>query len=244
MKDSILMTGVVLSSSPAGENDRRLVLLTKEAGRITVFANGSRKPTSPLAAYTRPFTFAKFSLCPGKDSYHLKSAEMVESFDGISSDYDALTYGAYILELAGYFTEENMQAPQEVDLIYLTVKALIKKKMPPELIRAVYELRMLTLQGIAPLTGECTVCKKKITAGYFLPSAHGMCCKECIGNEPSIIYLNEAACYAFEYVKTTDALRLYSFSLDEAPRKAFCDAMKQYYAKHIGRKFKSLEMIG
>ena len=37
----VTITGIVLSSSDVGEFDKRLVILTKESGRVTAFARAS-----------------------------------------------------------------------------------------------------------------------------------------------------------------------------------------------------------
>ena len=55
MREEVTLHGIVLSSSLQGEYDRRMVALTKERGRITVFATGVRRGTNPLQSKTQMF---------------------------------------------------------------------------------------------------------------------------------------------------------------------------------------------
>ena len=48
MVETMTVVGMVISGTPISEYDKRLVILTKELGKITAFARGARKPTSRI----------------------------------------------------------------------------------------------------------------------------------------------------------------------------------------------------
>lgn len=133
---------------PIGEYDRRLEIITDTLGRISVFARGARKPASPLVACTRTFAFGKFHLYQGRSSYTLNAAEITEYFNVLSEDFDRNCYGSYFLELAKYFSQEGLEAEDLLELLYYSLKALAGGKFSNQLVKAVYELKMIAINGI------------------------------------------------------------------------------------------------
>ena len=147
MKEEVVVHGVVLSEHSQREFDKRLHVLTMEEGKMTVWASGAKRPSSPLMAGSRSFVFGTFSLKKGKSGYNLKSVKVDAYFEEIALDLEKACYAAYFLELADFVSQENLPAEELVNLIYLSLKALLHKNLSNEMVRAIYELRLLKLEG-------------------------------------------------------------------------------------------------
>ena len=161
MGQEIKVTGLVLQTGNIGEYDRRIVLLTKERGRISAFARGAKKATSAYAAACQLFTFGKFSLYEGKSSFNLMWAEVDNYFDELKKDLDLIYYGSYFCELASYLTRENNDELEILKLVYQSLRALEKKTIPPVLIRCIYEVKILAFYGIGMEVFQCVRCLGK-----------------------------------------------------------------------------------
>ena len=97
MVQQVVLTGMVLSSMPIGEYDKRIVLLTDERGKITAFSRGSRRPNSTMLGATEPCVFGKFVLIEGRNSYTLVGAEISRYFMELRNDITGAFLGFYCL---------------------------------------------------------------------------------------------------------------------------------------------------
>jgi len=144
------LTGIVLESSPIGDYDRRVVLLTKERGRISAFARGARRQTSPLLGSTVPFCFGDFYVYEGRTSNNLRQADIQNYFVELRSDLEAVSYGFYFLELAQYYTREYNDELLTLKLLYQSLRALTIPSLDRRLVRTIYEWKMLAVNGEDP----------------------------------------------------------------------------------------------
>ena len=92
MAEVIEVMGLVIASGPIGEYDKRVVLLTKELGKISAFARGARKPGSPLMAACESFAFGTFVIYPGRSSYTIEKAAINNYFREEIRQYKQLDY--------------------------------------------------------------------------------------------------------------------------------------------------------
>lgn len=138
---------MVLRAAPSGEGDKRLVLLTRERGKITVFARGARRPGSAFMAAGRPFTFGMFRLYEGREAYNLQGVDISAYFQELSEDMEGACYGSYFLEVAEYYTRENLDGTEMLTLVYQSLRALLKESIPNLLVRRVFELKTMVING-------------------------------------------------------------------------------------------------
>ncbi len=150
MQELVNVTAIVLKSSPIGEYDRRVVLLTKERGKITAFAKGARRQTSKLMAATNLFSFGEFRLYPGRDSYTMTEAQIQNYFEELRIDFEGAYYGMFFLEVCDYYTRENNDEKEFLKLVYQSLKALSVKSLNRKLVQCIFEMKAMVINGEFP----------------------------------------------------------------------------------------------
>lgn len=170
MREPIIVSGMVLAASPVGEYDKRVVILTRELGKIAAFARGARRMKSPLMAVSNPFVFGEFQVYEGRDSYTLSGANVKEYFLDLAQMQPGVYYGFYFLELAEYFSQEGNDETQMLNLLYVTMNAIRRGRQDLRLIRCIFELRTITINGEAPQMFSCMECGHERKPDRFLPA--------------------------------------------------------------------------
>ncbi len=150
MQETILLTGIILKTVPIGDYDRRVVLLTKERGKISAFAKGARRQGSRLLAATGPFCFGEFKMYEGKTAYNIMEASISNYFESLREDFEAAYMGMYFMEIADYYTRENNDERQMLKLVYQSLRALEHPGLSNELVRSIYEIKAVVVNGEYP----------------------------------------------------------------------------------------------
>lgn len=240
MKERVM--GMVLSAATVGEYDKRVVLLTKERGRISAFARGARRPRSPLSASTEPFTFGEFYIYRGRDSYTLEQVEAKNYFPELRKDLDNLYMALYFCEVAGYFTREGMEAQAELNLLYMSLRALSVPSIPRNLVRYIYEFRILFIEGEAPRIFSCIKCDKTEKLHHFYVREAGLVCDSCYDGKAGIT-ISETAVYTLQRILSAPLESLYTFTVSESVLREIQSVVSRYFEAHTDKKFNALSML-
>lgn len=220
--NEITTTGMVLSVMPMGEYDRRIELLSADLGRISAFARGARKPGSSLVSVTRAFAFGEFSLYQGKSSYTVRSARIRSYFEELAQDTDSVFYGFYFLELARYFSRENLEAADMLKLLYYGLRALSGTVLDKRLVKAVVDLKMLAINGLCPAPD-----KLRAPSGVYAFASD----------------MSGGAQKAFQRVFEMPPEKLFTFTLSEAVLEEFSRVVKRLMQMNVDTVFQSEKLL-
>lgn len=241
--NEITVTGMVLSTAPVGEYDRRVVILTKEQGKVAAFAKGARRPNSPLVGAVNPCSFGEFTLYAGRSSYTLRSASISNYFAELRDDIIGAYYGFYFLEFADFYTKEGNDEREMLKLLYQTMKALVNDRIPDELIRYIFELRALCINGVGPQVFQCVSCGDKERPALFSAKKGGLVCSECMQDVADGMELDTSTLYGMQYIESSKIEKLYTFVVSEKVLHELELVMGRYMDVYVEKRFKSLEIL-
>ena len=246
MSDLITVQGVVLSAMPVGEYDRRIVLLTRERGKIAAFAKGARRLNSPFMAAASPFVFGNFTLYEGRNSYNLNHAEIRHHFAELAKKQPGIYYGYYFLELCDYFGKEGNDEKELMNLLYVAVRALMNPESSLRLVRCVFEFRLMAMEGWMPRIYECISCGKHPEEGdrlFFSMSQHGVLCGDCGTLPVDAFRISFAAVAVLQYIAGAPLQKLFGFTVKDDLLRELEAVIYEYTAKNTDRKFRSLSIL-
>ncbi|MGL5351744.1 MAG: DNA repair protein RecO [Clostridium sp.] len=233
---------VVIKAQDYKENDKLVWLYTEEFGKVTAIARGAKKSKSRLFTLTLPLCFADYVLFKGKSLFNLQEGRIENSFQGLLSNLDKLTYSAYICELIDICLEDgekNKQLYQDfITCLYLLNSDALDYEM---LIRS-FELKLLKSTGYGLNLDQCVECKKKISVANYISLSHfGGVCESCNRNHG--LYISKPAYSALRFLNGTDMDKVYRLNVNADVKKDVSKVNTFIISSSYSRKPKSLEML-
>ena len=123
-------------------------------------------------------------------------------------------------------------------LILNALHLLEKEKRPRGIIKAAYELRILTLSGYMPALSACAACSGEESSGWiFSPSLGEIRCEKCGG---AGVKIGNGVLTAMRHACCADIDKVYNFTLPAESVRLLCEAAEKYTLAQTRREYKSL----
>lgn len=242
----VTVDGIVIGRRSIGENSCYIDVLTDEFGVIEATAHGVKKLTSKNAGAVTLFSYSKFCFSKTGVKYTLNSAEPKYSFHGISSDIEYLSLAVYFADVMKDTSAPEQESEGFLRFMAITLFELDKKRVPIELIKAVFELHICTMLGFSPDLRACRVCARyEHEKMYFdIDNACIVCgdCADGYGKPLSGLFmLSSGLLYTMRHIVFSPVDKLYKISVSDCDMRTLGALTEKYLLKQLDRGFRSLD---
>lgn len=251
------VNGLVLKENQSGEYDKVLTVLTEKHGKLYVVGKGVKSVRSRHMATTQVFTYASFNLRKKGNYYYITDSDLIENYYDLRGDMLKLALASFVCDVSCEIAKEGVEEGALLKLTLNTLYAIAKEFRPLEIIRASFELRVLSDSGLMPDLTSCRECGDEEPALSSLDIMDGtIICDKCrrgtnsaivkdafyeTGIPRPISIISLSVLNAMRYVINARSERFLSFTLDEIEHRMFCDACEKYLLNQLERGFFSLD---
>lgn len=234
--------GIVIREKEAAMQDKLITLLTKETGVITAFVNGGRNPKNKNVSATDLLCYSDFSIeKTKKGTCYIKDATAKNVFFSLRNDIVTLSLSQYLAELTSELAPREEEAGEFLSLLLNSLYLLSTESKDRTLVKAVAELRMLTLSGYMPQIVGCSKCGAFEKETMFFDTFSGeIFCPECRPAE-KLKKISVSTLTALRHICLSEAGKIFSFSLPPQSLVELGSVTERYLLSITGKRFKTLD---
>lgn len=178
---------ICLRTVTYSETSQILTFFTREHGKLSAIAKGSRRAKNAFDGPIEVFACGSIAYAPGRGEAVATLTEFSQQplFRGLRANLDALNAAMLSAELTEKLTEMQDPHPDLFDALrqFLTDVQGAKDKKDVLIYLLLYQLTLLSEAGIRPVFTQCTNCPGKFSGRwktvYFSSHNNGLLCPDC-----------------------------------------------------------------
>lgn len=248
----ITCDGIIIRETAYGEKDKIVTFLTAEYGKISVLAKGVRSISSKNSHAVQLFCFSTFEMTEKNGRYILKTATVINTFYGVRDNIEAFSLASYFADICSTVCTENTQEKEMLRLTLNCFYALSKlHDIPFWKVKAVFEIKCMQINGLAPELSCCLECGKETKAFSlsdgrydFVFSEGGIVCNDCAGDFHTDAYMNvsKETLVAINSVISLPQGAMLKFEISEHPDviTEFCLLCEKYLLYQTSKRYETL----
>ncbi len=236
--------GLIIREQNIGDNDKLVTILTRNMGVISAYAAGSKSIKSKKSSATCLLSYSSFVLKKKGDLFRITEASPIKVFFSTGDDIEALYLAQYFCELAAVHTPEDSVCESVLRLFLNSLYFLSEKKRNIFLLKAIAELRLLSLIGYMPDLVACKKCVKYEKELMYFDTLEGLLyCADCVPYRKDFALLNGTLIMAMRHIIYSDFDKLFSFTLPDDACIALSSVTEKYLINKTEQKLKTLSFF-
>lgn len=235
-------TGIVIREKSYHESDRLIKILTSN-GLVTAYAKAANNIKSKKFSATAQFCYSDFLLFNGSDMYIVKEAAEKEVFFALRQDVEKLSLALYFSEVIESVTPEITDTADILRLLLNSLHCLCKTDKKIELVKLVFELRLMCLLGFMPDVSCCCECGKfpNNVAVFDIDKAK-IYCSNCSHTHNGLsVIIGEGELSVMRYIIESDFSKIFSFTASDTALANVSAITEKYVERRTERHFKTLD---
>lgn len=234
------LSGIVIRETKINESDKMLTLLTEEMGTLSVCAKHITKNKNINKSAISPLCYSEFVLSGGPDVYYINQCTPIKSFYNISEDVTKFALSSYIAYITAELSPTGENYKEALRLLLNTLYTLSSSDKNVKLVKSVFELKLMTVNGYLPNVFSCTSCGKDKFPAYFDMKNLNLYCASCSVDGFEI---TENLMSVIRHILTCDQKKMFSFEISDALCDKLYDFSEMYILRHLTYTPKTLEYL-
>lgn len=241
---TLTVKGLVLRSIKYGESDKLITILTEE-GKIFFKARGIRSLTSKNAAGCAAFVYSEFELEKREDKCYLRRATPLYSTIRAGAELSSLALASYLAEISEDTARDAETGKAVLRLLMNALYLISKEDRETDLIKSVFEMRLLAANGLMPSIEGCSVCgaEAEEKPSFFFRLLEGdLVCPDCLGEmDADLMRLSREVIRLCRRSIEMPEEKAYALKVPEDILKSFARFTERFMINQLERKYQTLD---
>lgn len=212
----IKIKGIVLKQRVFLNEQKFVTILTAERSLMRARLKIGGQISRNIFMNVHVLGFYYFNIFEGRFGCVIDSVEVLEKFFDLRYDPKRLALAQYMCELTELFIPSKHWAKRHLNLLLNALWLLSKGKFTCRFIKAVFELKLISISGYMPNLVACKFCchyKKPVM--FYVPSQGFLICLECLKENvvTDKIEVSNLVLHAMRFIIFKDDKDIFKFKL-------------------------------
>lgn len=240
----VTVEGIVLKERSVGEQDKFIDVLTKDHGVVELSVKGARKINGRSGSSTQLFAYSRFCVNKRGERLFLNSAEPIHIFYSLRNSLVKISLASYFAEILRFCIKSDSNSGDILRLFLNTLHYLENEARDSDMLKSIFELRLLSDIGFMPDVVACRGCgifEPQVL--FFALDGSGFYCADCCekNSAEGYIKINLPVLSAIRHIVLSDLDRLFNFRISERTQEKLSAVSESLLLTHTERNFTTLD---